>query len=92
MRKVSTPGDRAYLVEAIPVVMTKLEMMMPIDWNTTVVHLFTFHTVDTITAVGPFNAANILDIERFYTLFKSLARGRENVVASIKNHYLLLEV
>ena len=92
MRKVSTPGDRAYLEENIPVVMTKLEMMMPIDWNTTVIHLFTNHTIDTIKALGPFNAANILDIERFHTLFKSLARGKENVMASIKNHYLLLEV
>ena len=72
--------------------MTKLEMMMPIDWNTTVIHLFTYHTIDTIKALGPFNAANILDIERFHTLFKSLARGKENVMASIKNHYLLLEV
>ena len=90
MRKVSTPGDRAYLEENIPVVMTKLEMMMPIDWNTTVIHLFTNHTIDTIKALGPFNAANILDIERFHTLFKSLARGKENVMASIKNHYLLL--
>ena len=72
--------------------MTKLEMMMPIDWNTTVIHLFTNHTIDTIKALGPFNAANILDIERFHTLFKSLARGKENVMASIKNHYLLLEV
>ena len=65
---------------------------MPIDWNTTVIHLFTNHTIDTIKALGPFNAANILDIERFHTLFKSLARGKENVMASIKNHYLLLEV
>ena len=72
--------------------MTKLEMMMPIDWNTKVIHLFTNHTIDTIKALGPFNAANILDIERFHTLFKSLARGKENVMASIKNHYLLLEV
>jgi hypothetical protein len=92
MRKVSTPGDRAYLVDSIPVVMTKLEILMPIDWNTTVIHIFTHHTVDIIKALGPFNAANILDIERFHTLFKSLARGRENVMASIKNHYLLLEV
>jgi hypothetical protein len=92
MRKVSTPGDRAYLLEWIPVVMTKLELLMPIDWNTIVVHIFTHHTVDIIMALGPFNAANILDIERFHTLFKSLARGKENVMASIKNHYLLLEV
>jgi hypothetical protein len=92
MYKVSTPGDRAHLVIWIPVIMTKLELLMPIDWNTTVVHIFTHHTVDIIMALGPFNAANILDIERFHTLFKSLARGRENVMASIKNHYQLLEV
>ena len=74
------------------VVMTKLELLLPIGWNTVVVHIFTYHTVDILNPLGPFNAANILDIERFHTLFKSLARGRENVMASTKNHYLLLEV
>ncbi len=46
MRKVSTPGDRAYLLEWIPVVMTA-----------TVVHIFKYYTVDIIMALGPFNKA-----------------------------------
>ena len=33
----------------------------------------------------------MLDIERFQTVFKSLARGTVNVMKSIENHYILLE-
>jgi cell division protein FtsL len=71
--------------------MTALETMMPISWNTSVIHFFTFHTLEIILKAGPFPACNILDIERFHTMFKSLARGTQ-VMPSIKNHYLLLEV
>ena len=92
MLKVSTPGDREYVREHLPVLMARLESMMPISWNTSVIHILTHHTIDIIERVGPFNVANILDIERFHTLFKKLARGSTNVMASIKNHYLLLEV
>ena len=92
MFKVSTPGDRENVRERLPVIMSKLESMMPISWNTTVIHILTHHTIDIIERVGPFNVANILDIERFHTLFKKLARGRTNIMASIKNHYLLLEI
>ena len=33
----------------------------------------------------------MLDIERFQTVFKNLARGKKHIMASIRNHYLLLE-
>ena len=91
MLKVSTPGDREHIRARLPVLMATLESMMPISWNTTVIHILTYHTINIIERVGPFNVANILDIERFHTLFKKLARGSVNVMASIKNHYLLLE-
>lgn len=91
MFKVSTPGDRELIDLQLPRIMTKLEMIMPINWNTIVVHIFTYHTLETLLAAGPYNVANILDIERFHTLFKTLARGKKFVMASIKNHYLLLE-
>jgi hypothetical protein len=92
MLKVSTPGDRQHIRDHLPVLMARLESMMPISWNTTVIHILTFHTIDIIERVGPFNVANILDIERFHTLFKKLARGRRHIMTSIKNHYLLLEM
>jgi hypothetical protein len=91
MHKVSTPGDRADLAQQIPEVMTQLEMAMPITWNTTVIHIFTFHTLDILKRAGPYNVANILDIERYHTLFKSFARAKKHVMASIHNHYILHE-
>lgn len=90
MAKVSTPGDREFLAGELPVLMTELEIMMSVNWNSTVVHIFTFHMLETIIRAGPYVANNILDIERFHTLFKALARCTQ-VMASIKNHYLLLE-
>ena len=91
MYKSSTPGDRAYIRSHLPRVMTKLEMVLPLQWNTTVVHVFVFHTVHILESCGPFCSSNMMDIERFHTLFKSLARGRTNVMESIKNHYEVLE-
>ena len=90
MRKVSTAGDRDYVRKRLPIVMTRLEMGMPTIWNTIVIHIFVFHTIQIIEAAGPFCEINMLDIERYHTLFKSLARGT-NVMASIKNHYEILE-
>ena len=89
--QVSTPGDRQRLKTLLPRIMTKLEIMMPTNWNTMVVHIFTFHTLQIIESAGPFHVSNILDIERFHTLFKNLARGTTNVMQSIANHYQLLE-
>jgi hypothetical protein len=91
MHKVSTPGDRQRMAADLPVVMTELEMALPLHWNTTVLHLFTFHTVELLEAAGPFIEQNMLDIERYHTLFKSFARGRTNIMCSIKNHYELFE-
>ena len=91
MYKTSTPGDRAYVRTNLPRIMTKLEMHLPVQWNTTVVHIFVFHTVHILQSCGPFCASNLMDIERFHTLFKSLARGRGKIMASIKNHFGILE-
>ena len=91
MHKVSTPGDRQRMAAELPVVMTELEMALPLHWNTTVLHLFTFHTVELLEAAGPFIEQNLLDIERYHTLFKSFARGKTNIMCSIKNHYEIFE-
>ena len=91
MFKVSTPADRNIIDQQLPRIMTRLEILMPINWNTIVIHIFTYHTLETVLAAGPYKVANILDIERFHTQFKKMARGKKYVMASIKNHYLLLE-
>ena len=91
MHKTSTPEDRAYVRHHLPIVMTKLEMKLPLQWNTIVVHIFVFHTILILLSCGPYVACNLMDIERFHTQFKKLARGRVNVMASIRNHYEILE-
>ena len=92
MYKASVPADRKYLSKHIPIVMTKLEMKMPLTWNTTVVHIFVFHTVATLTATGPFRSSNMFDIERFHTEFKKLVRAKKDAMQSIVNNYEVLQV
>lgn len=89
-RKVSLPADRKWVSKNMPILMTKLEIAMPTIWNTFVVHLFVFHTTAILEAAGPYCECNMLDVERYHTLFKSFARGT-NVMASIKTNYELLE-
>ena len=142
MHKVCTPGDREALRKQLPIVMTKLEMAMPIQWNTAVVHIFVAHSLSTLVATGPFKTSNMLDVERsscthntiapvylhgthrtpaqhgrtsrtyrtsadqyplrddvrtvryynrYHTQFKKLAKGRRNVMASIRSHYVILQ-
>jgi hypothetical protein len=93
--------------------MTKLEMLMPISWNSAVIHIFLCQALQTLEGAvrtpqnintsltgssytskqtGPFPDANMLDIERFQTVFKSLARSPRDVMVSIRNHYMILDV
>jgi hypothetical protein len=91
MHKVSTPGDRAELLQSLAAVLTRLEIMLPITWNSTVIHILVCRTLAVIIEYGPYVVNNILDVERFHTLFKDMARGTRNVMKSILNHFLLLE-
>lgn len=89
--KVSTPGDRTWIASRLPETLTWLEMRMPITWNTAVIHILLCCITKQMEAVGPLHSANLLDIERFQTVFKGLARGTADVMESILNHYVLLE-
>ena len=89
--KVSTPGDRTWIASRLPETLTWLEMRMPINWNTAVIHILLCCITKQMEAVGPLHSANLLDIERFQTVFKGLARGTADVMESILNHYVLLE-
>ena len=91
MYKISTAGDRAVIRERLPVVLASLEIKMPINWCTMVMHVLGDHSLDQFEGAGPFLVSNLLDIERYHTLYKSLARGTADVMVSINNHYALLE-
>ena len=91
MHKQCTAGDRQKLAVEIPRVASALEMVLPVYVMTMVWHVLVFHALKTLVNPGPFSVANMLVIERFHTVFKSLARGTRNVMMSIRNHYLLLE-
>jgi hypothetical protein len=88
--KISTPGDRAEVKRRIPVVMTILEMIMPLRWNSAVNHIFACHALWHFLAGGPYWVCNMLWAERWHTIFRRLARSRKNVMVSIKNNYITL--
>jgi hypothetical protein len=62
MFKASTPGDRKFILHELPVLMTQLEMGLPQTWNTTVVHIYTFHTVCIMMLAGPFCVSNLFKV------------------------------
>jgi hypothetical protein len=57
-----------------------------------VMHYLVFHTLEQLETTGPFHVANQLDMERFQVVLKGCARGKRNVMTSILNNFLLLEV
>jgi hypothetical protein len=91
MYKESFPVDRDVLRARLPEVLTALEIKMPIQWNTAVMHILNFHNLDQFEMAGPYVVCNLMEIERYHTQFKNYARGRMNLMASIKNHHSLME-
>ena len=87
--KVSTPGDRADAAADIPVVATMCEQKLPLYWNTMVMHIFIDHCILILELAGGFFAANILDTERWHTIFKTFGRSRSNIMASFQKNYVL---
>ena len=73
MRKVSTPGDRQHVKTNLPRVLTKLEMCLPMVWNTSVLHVYQCSVVKSLEALGPYPVNNMMDNERFHTVFRRLA-------------------
>ena len=70
-------------------VLAECEHSLPIHWCTGVKH-YLLHETDKIHKCGPFQEHNMLVFERWHTIFKRLARGRRNVLASIHNHWTLV--
>ena len=92
LRKSSTPGDRATVKRELPEVWCRLELALPMYFQTMVAHYCVHHAVEHIEATGPFHVANMLDMERFQTVLKGCAKAKKHVMQSIVNNYLLLEV
>ena len=92
MRKVSTPGDRQYVEAHLPRVLTRCEMCLPLAWSTSVVHLYQCVAVATVKAVGPFPVNNMLDSERYHTVFRRRARATFNVMAAVKHQAEIAEM
>lgn len=91
MRKSSIPRDRAILRKELPVAFTRLELALPVYIQTAVVHYLVYHAVDHLEETGPFHVTNMLDTERFQTVFKSCAKGKKHMMQSIVNNYQLLQ-
>ena len=92
LRKSSTPGDRAIVRRELPEAWCRLELALPMYFQTMVAHYCVHHAVEHIEATGPFHVANMLDMERFQTVLKGCARAKKHVMQSIINNYLLLAV
>ena len=91
LRKSSTAGDRAILRRDLPMVFTRLELALPMYTQTMVVHYLVYHAVEHLEETGPFPVSNMLDMERFQTVLKALAKSKKNTMASIVNNYTLLQ-
>ena len=89
MLKVSTPGSRQQTQRTLPAILARLEILMPLSWNTSVIHILAYHTVQKLRLAGPYKSTNMLDIERFHTSVKNLARGKKDPEESIIRHYAL---
>ena len=92
LRKSSTAGDRQTLRKELAAAVTRLELALPVYVQTTVMHWLVFHVTNMLEATGPFHVSNQLDMERFQVVLKGCARAKKNVMQSIVNNYLLLEV
>ena len=67
-------------------VLAQAEVMLPINWCTGVRH-YLLHACTYIRRCGPFKEHNMLVFERWHTIFKRMARGRRNLIASINHHW-----
>jgi hypothetical protein len=72
------------------VAMATLEIMLPAYWAVITHHLLS-HADTQCTIFGSFWCQNMLPIERFHVLLKSLARGSRNLMSSIDNYYNLFD-
>lgn len=82
----SAQETHAALVHAL----AELEVRMPLYWCTITRH-FLLHASEKLKEFGSFWACNMLCVERFHVLLKSMAKGSRNQMASLANNYDLFD-
>ena len=86
MRKGYSNASLNTVEEELHAALAAAETMLPLMWCTGVRH-YLLHAVTYIRRCGPFFEHNMLGFERWHVMFKRLARGRRNLVASVHNHW-----
>ena len=85
--RTTSPEVQEELVKS----MAMLECLLPTDWNTQCRHMLTCKFVEQLDEWGSFWATNMLVIEVYHTLVKSLGRSRKNLLISFANNYHLFD-
>ena len=78
--------DTKRLHEKLVKTQAKLEVMMPVHWNTITRNLLLLHP-GWLDEFGAFWATNMLSVESLHVLIKSLCRNRNHMMASFLYHY-----
>jgi hypothetical protein len=89
MKKTTRPTELQSLQERLTVVLAKLEVYLPIYWNTSTRH-FLLHMYGTILNLGHFWSISMLGVERLHVLIKTLAKGgTRNLLKTLEKKYSL---
>jgi hypothetical protein len=72
-KTTSDPRELAALQKRFVIILTKLEIALPVYWNTSTRH-FLLHIADAISLMGSFWAFSMLGAERVHVTIKRLAR------------------
>ena len=74
------------LNKRLVIVLTKLEIALPLYWNTSTRH-YLLHMYATILNLGNFWSISMLGVERLHVLIKSLSKGTKNILATFQRKY-----
>lgn len=70
-------------------VLSGLEILLPLTWNTHARHCL-LHSCEMIRRCGPFFTHNMLTFERWHTAFKKCVRSGHHVMAGVANVYAMM--
>lgn len=71
-------------------ILTNLELLLPTNWMSLVRHHLVHLVRDYIPMMGPVHEWSLYSMERFHSLFKKMARGKKNPVASFATHWAMI--
>jgi hypothetical protein len=79
------------LMEKLVRTLAKLEVMLPVHWNTITRNLLLLHP-EWLDKFGAFWATHMLAVESLHVLIKQLCRSRKHMMASFLYHYEIFSV